>query len=130
MYDRLPHEVHDLLRNVIPLDERYTVFFHHEINKINGNNTSKLNKTNGKFHVTYLDENCYTKWFDETLDIRVALKDALSIIDTTIVKTIFVSVEHSVFEYRSFFNNIIETTNNHHLVAMIDVPRLPEDDIC
>jgi hypothetical protein len=130
MFDLLPFDVQQLLVALIPLDERYTVFFHHEINKLNNNNTSKLSKSNGKFHVTYLDENCYTKWFDETLDIRVALNNALSIFDTTTVKTVFVSVEHSVFEYMYFFSEIKETTNNHHLVAMIDVPRLPEDAIC
>ena len=126
MYDQLPSEVQNLLKNIIPLDERYTTYFHWDRNILNTRNTSTLSKWNGWFNVVYLDDDCYRHSNAHTLDIESALRNALSIFDREDIKKVYVSIEHSVFEYRHFTDNVNETTNNHHLVAVIDIP--PESD--
>ena len=129
MYDRLPSEVQNLLKNIIPLDERYTLYFHWDRNILNTKNTCTLSKWNGWFNVVYLDDDCSTHSYARTLEIETALRNALSIFEQKDIKTFYVSIEHSVYEYNHFSNSTHERTNNHHLVAMIDIPPERDDNI-
>jgi hypothetical protein len=128
MYERLSEKARDKLKDFVDLDERYTTFFHWNREILNTPNSSRLSKRNGYFIVEYLNGDSYPHSQGEILNVDTALRNALSIFEDIDVSTIYVSTEHSFFQYNSMLDTISETTNNHHLVAMIDVPR-QEDNI-
>jgi hypothetical protein len=128
MYDRLSKKARDKLKDFVDHDERYTTFFHWDREILNTPNSSKLFKRNGYFIVEYLDGDSYLHSQGEILNVNTALRKALSIFEDKDINTIYVSKEHSFFQYNSMLDTITETTNNHHLVAMIDVPQ-QEDNI-
>lgn len=128
MYDRFPQEVRDLLKGFVSLDERHKTFFHWNKDRINTPTSSALTKWNGCFNVEYLDDDCSSHSEGRILDIDTALRHAFNVFEGKDIRTIYVSIQHSFYQFNSMLNNITETTTNHHLVAMIDVPQI-EDDI-
>ena len=126
MYNRLPEEVRDLLKGFVDLEERYTTFFHWNKERLNTPNSSELSKRNGCFIVEYLDGNGYPHSQGGILDIDTALRHALNIFEEKDVGAIYVSIQHTFYQYNSMLGTTSETTTNHHLVAKIDVPQ--QDD--